>query len=132
MTYKMKGFSGFKQTALSYGVDEKVSKKMKKAEFDRERAEDSFISGQEITGKLGDKIATLGQTFQDAADKKELGGGTVTYEEDGIDPDTGVMKYIMHGEYLDEPEGIFSADKEKGGNMSKTKPASTGVLTPKK
>jgi len=125
MAYKMKGFSGFKQTSLSYGVSEDVSKKMKDAEFNRERAEDMFISGQEITGKLGDKIATLGQTFQDAADKKELGGETVEYIDQGIDPNTGVTQYDRIGEYLDEPLGIFSKD-----NMSTTKSASTGVLKP--
>jgi|TARA_R100000479_G_scaffold23859_1_gene8996 hypothetical protein len=122
MAYKMKGFSGFKQTGLSYGISEDVSKKMKDAEFNRERAEEMFISGQEITGKLGDKIATLGQTFQDAADKKELGGETVEYIDQGIDPDTGVTQYDRIGEYLDEPQGIFTP--------TPTKPASTGVLKP--
>ena len=119
----MKGFSGFKQTSLSYGVSEDVSKKMKDAEFNRERADEMFISGQEITGKLGDKVATLGQTFQDAADKKELGGETVEYIDKGIDPNTGVHLYDRIGEYLDEPKGIFSTD-----TMTPTKAASTGVL----
>lgn len=120
MAYKMRGFSGFKQTTLNYGIDEAVTKKMKDAEFNRERADDMFISGQEITGKLGDKIAELGQTFGDAAGKGELGGETVTYEEKGIDPATGVKQYDRYGEYLDEPLGIFTP--------TPTKAASTGVL----
>ena len=124
MAYKMKGFSGFKQTTLNYGISEDVNKKIKNAEFNRKRAEDSFISGQEITGKLGDKIAILGQTFQDAADKYELGGGTVEHKFQGIDPNTGEEKWVQIGDYLESPEGIFTED-----TMHKTKEASTGITS---
>lgn len=124
MTYKMKGFSGFKQTTLNYGISEDINKKIKNAEFNRKRAEDSFISGQEITGKLGDKIAILGQTFQDAADKYELGGGTVEHEFQGIDPVTGKEKWVQIGKYLENPEGVFTED-----SMHDTKSASTGITT---